>query len=365
MKILLYVSHLSNAGGAEKVVSLMANHWVKKHQVIILSESHPDNDFFSIDSKVQREVSSLDIRSEKFLFQLNEYKNGLLDIRKVVKKVQPDIIISHIDRANITMLLATYGLGIPVIVEDHNNPELKKLPQPWSFFKKVMYKRSKKVILLTRDLLQFYPKSLHAKISFIENPLNVPTHITDSDEIELATPTFIALGSLTEQKGLDYLLEAYAMVCKEKPDWKLTILGEGTLKSTIEAQAKKLGIDQKVYLPGRVNNPYPILKNADIYVMSSRYEGYPVALCEAMAVGLPCISFDCPTGPADIIEHNVNGLLVEYLNVEKLAEEMIMLSKNVQLRKEFSEKSVEINDKLHVNTIMSKWDKVIDEVLND
>lgn len=365
MKILLYISHFSDAGGAEKVVSLMANHWIKEHEVVILSESNPENDFFLVDERVHREVTGLEIQSNSPIRQLKEYTKGLSSVRKVVKKIQPDIIISHIDRANITMLLASFGLGIPVIVEDHNNPELKKLAQPWRSLRTLLYRRSAKVILLTQELLKYYPLSLHEKVSFIANPLNLPTEISDSNEVTLVGSTFIALGSLSNQKGLDYLLEACAIVFKEKPEWSLTILGEGKLRDNLRKHSEKLGIAKKVHMPGRVNNPYSILKKADIYIMSSRFEGYPVALCEAMAVGLPCISFDCPTGPSDIIDHNINGLLVDYLNVEELAEQMIMLSNNQLLREKFSKESIKINKLLHLDTIMSKWDTVIEEVLDD
>lgn len=364
MKILIYISHFSDAGGAEKVVSLMANHWVKSYEVVILSESIPEEDFFEVNKEVQREVTGFKIVSKTPFAQLKEYIRGIFYIREALKKSKPDIIISHIDMANIRMLIASIGLNIPVIVEDHNNPELKSLSQPWKFIKPLTYLWSERLILLTKDLLKFYPSFLHKKVSFIENPLNIPTNIPDSDEVKLSKPTFIALGSLVEQKGLDYLLEACAIVFKEKPNWHLTILGEGKLRESISLHAKELGIDDKVHLAGRVTKPYSILKDADIYVMSSRFEGFPVALCEAMGVGLPCISFDCPTGPADIIEHNVNGLLVEYLNVEALAESMLLLANDKDMRERFSKEALKINEKLSLKTIMSKWDRVIEESLN-
>ncbi len=362
MRILLHLSDFSGPGGAEKVVSLMANYFANFHEVILLTDTDIHHSFFNLDSRVIRKSTEYSICNRSTLGQLFGYIKGLYTFRKIIKDLNPDVIISHIDMANIRILLATMGVKIPIIVEDHNNPNLKKLKQPWSIIKSFIYLRADAIVLLTKDLLKFYPKYFYKNISFIQNPLDIPTAISDSLEVSLIKPTFVALGSLTEQKGLDFLLEAFSIFIKTNPTWNLTLLGGGPLKESILQHAKELNIENRVHLVGRVTKPYPVLKSADIYVMSSRYEGFPVALCEAMGVGLPCISFDCPTGPADIIEHEVNGLLVDYLNIEKLAEAMIVLANDKEKRDKFSKESIKINNKLDINTIMTKWEVLIDKV---
>jgi glycosyltransferase involved in cell wall biosynthesis len=360
MKILIYSSSLT-AGGAEKVASLMANYWAQKHHVILLTDTPVKDDFFSLDPLIERVTINFSTVGEKIVKKMFYHFMGLLKLRTIIKKSHPDIIISHMDNSNVRILLSSIGLRIPVIIEEHNNPNLAtKMPQPWRFFQPFTYKYLATIIvLLTKKLIRYYPDYLTSKIRIIPNPLNIPTPIPDSTELILAKPTFIALGSLCKQKGFDYLLEAFAQVSKVKPEWKLTILGEGELRAELTEYAIKLNIADKVSLPGRIKNPYSILKDADIYVMSSRFEGFPVALCEAMGIGLPCISFDCPTGPADIIEHNINGLLVEYLNVNSLAETMISLSSDPFTSKRLSHEALKINETLDISTIMSYWDQII------
>jgi len=369
MKILIYVSSLT-AGGAEKVASLMANYWAENHHVILLTDSDPKNDFFEISPSVHRQSTGFKITPTNPINKILMHLKGLIQLRSVVKKAKPDVIISHMDVANVRMLMATAGMGIPVIIEEHNNPKIaRKLPQPWSFFQPFVYRKlAKAIVLLTKDLLVSYDKELYKKIVFIPNPLNIPNNIPENNQITLKNPTFVSMGSLRDIKGFDLLIQAFSLITKSLPDWSLTILGEGNGASNVRNKLEKLiaelHLQNRVYLPGRVQDPYGVIKNADIYVLSSRSEAFPVALCEAMGVGLPCISFDCPTGPADIIEDNLNGILVEYLNVNALAQTMLELANNPQLREQLSNEAVKINETLHLNTIMSQWEEVIENVTN-
>lgn len=363
MKILIYLNSLT-AGGAEKVASLMANHWCSNHEVILLTDASIDMDFFTIDQKVKRFSTNFCTKNLTIIKKMYLNITSLRNLRNFVRKHQPDIIISHMDVSNVRISLAVAGLKIPVIIEEHNNPSmLRKLPQPWRFIQPWVYnKLTNTIVLLTTDLKQYYAESLQSKICIIPNPLNIPKDIPESNELTLKNPTFIALGSLTKQKGFDYLLQAFEKVSRLLPEWNLTILGEGPLRNELTEYAAKLGIAEKVHMPGIIKNPYAVLKDADIFVMSSRYEGFPVALCEAMGVGLPCISFNCPTGPADIIEHNVNGILVEYLNIESLVENMTLLANDPFRCQRLSSEALKINEKLHISKIMAIWNQLIQNV---
>jgi glycosyltransferase involved in cell wall biosynthesis len=360
MKILIYVSSLT-AGGAEKVATLMANYWAEQHHVILLTDTPIEEDFFTIDSHVNRQSTNFSSLRNNFITKIFFHIRGLIQLRQIIQKNKPDVIISHMNISNVRILLSSIGLKIPVIIEDHNNPsKIAKMPQPWRLLQPFTYKwLSTVIVLLTPELIKFYPSTLVPKIRIIPNPLNIPINIPESNEVTLHKPTFIAVGSLTEQKGLDYLLDAYSKVSNIKPEWHLTILGEGHLRNALIKQAAELGISEKVHMPGRIKNPYSVLKNADIYVMSSRFEGFPVALCEAMGVGLPCISFDCPTGPADIIVNNINGILVEYLNVDLLAQSMIELASDPIKCEKLSSEALKINQTLSLSTIMSQWETII------
>lgn len=364
MKILIYIASLG-AGGAEKVASLMANYWAEKNEVVLLTAAELNDDFFFISNKVKRQSTGFKPRKKKLLQKVVEHYQGIKSLRNTVKKIKPDIIISHMDIANVHMLLATINLNIPIIVEDHNNPQLKGMPQPWKFLKPFSYLFADKVILLLPELSHYYSKYLyrHQKFSYIPNPLNIPENIINSKDIVLPKPTFIAVGSLTYQKGLNYLLEAFAICHTKIPDWNLVILGDGPLMEDLINISKKLNIENNCLFLGKISNPYTIMSQADIYVMSSRYEGFPVALCEAMGLGLPCISFNCPTGPSNIIENNKNGLLIDYLDVDKLAKSMYELASDKKKQESLAKEAIKINNLLRLSTVMQKWDDVIKEII--
>ena len=358
MKILIYIGSLKS-GGAEKVVSHMANYWAHTHEIVLLTDVSEKEDFFEIHSKVKRISTGFLVSKKNIFIKYFSHLKGLLQLRKIIKDTKPEIIISHLPVANVRMLLSTFNLKIPLIVEDHNNPAFNKIPQPWRILRPIMYMFTNKVVLLTEDLKKHYHKGLQSKIVIIPNPLNIPRNIINSNEVILKHPTFISTGNFRYIKGYDLLIQAFSHVVKVYPDWYLTLLGDGKERKNLSLLAEKLGVSDKIDMPGRVNNPYTLLKQAEIYVLSSRSEGFPVALCEAMGVGMPCISFDCPTGPSDIINNNHNGLLIEYLNVEKLAEAMIKLVENSNLRERLSKEALKINNDLEISVIMKKWETII------
>jgi glycosyltransferase involved in cell wall biosynthesis len=141
------------------------------------------------------------------------------------------------------------------------------------------------------------------------------------------------MGRLDRQKGFDLLLSAWGRIASDAPEWNLIILGDGPERPALEAQASSL---PRVALPGKVHQPAPLLNAAGIFVMSSRFEGFPNALLEAMAVGLPVISTDCPSGPGDIIQSGVNGLLVPVESVDGLEKAMKSLIADESLRRRLS-----------------------------
>ena len=362
MKILIFISQLSS-GGSEKVASLMANYWsVSKHSVVLLTNTSIDTDFFDINENVKRCSTGFIVSEKGTMSKIKLHLTSLMQLRKIVKEENPDIIISHNATSNVRILIATFGLGIPVIVEDHNNPvKSKNTKQPWKMLRPLVYGTAKHIILLTKDLIPYYPSYLHRKIIIIPNPLDIPENISNSDEVVLKNPTFISTGNFRYIKGYDLLIEAFALVVKKYPDWHLTILGDGNEREALTLLSEELCITDKVDMPGRVQNPFPALKKADIYVLSSRSEGFPVALCEAMGIGMPCISFNCPTGPSSIIDDQLNGILVEYLNVEALSKAMVMLIEDSVLREKLSSEAIKINESLNIEVIMKQWEALISD----
>ena len=164
-----------------------------------------------------------------------------------------------------------------------------------------------------------------------------------------------------DDKGFDILLRAFSQIKDKFPDWDLIILGDGEERDGLNLMLFDLEISDRVYLPGRVGNISEWYERADLFVLSSRLEGFPNVLLEAMAYGLPCISFDCDTGPRDMIQDGVNGILVnpkeKELGLLNAIEKMIS---NEKFRSNSANNSILLRDKYSVSNIMQKWDNVLD-----
>jgi glycosyltransferase involved in cell wall biosynthesis len=167
------------------------------------------------------------------------------------------------------------------------------------------------------------------------------------------------MGRLEPQKGFDLLIRAYASVADSRPDWDLTILGEGGERRALEGLVARLGLSTRISLPGRDPEALGALRRSDLFVLSSRYEGFPNALLEAMACGVPVISFDCPSGPADIVSDGVDGRLVPAEDVDGLAAAIVELTGSEPLRLAFGAKGAEAAARYSVDRLARRWEEVL------
>jgi glycosyltransferase involved in cell wall biosynthesis len=178
---------------------------------------------------------------------------------------------------------------------------------------------------------------------------------------ELANKTVVAAGRIGPQKGFDRLLPAWAKVAPEHPDWELKIWGGGKGIGKLRRQAEELGIADSAHLMGFTNHLHEELADSALYVMSSRKEGFPMVLLEAMSAGLPVVSFDCPTGPRDIIREGVDGFVVPDGDGEALAQAMSRLMDDAEMRKAFGAAAVEGAARYDLGTIAHRWEELLAE----
>jgi glycosyltransferase involved in cell wall biosynthesis len=194
----------------------------------------------------------------------------------------------------------------------------------------------------------------------IPNPVDLPAELTPR---ETGEPRLIAVGRLEDQKGFDLLLQAYSKIAGDFPDWTLTIRGEGNRRADIERLRDQLGLGERVSLPGLTDRPGAWVDEGEIFVLSSRYESFGNVLTEAMVAGLPIVSFDCPFGPGEIIENEVDGLLVPPEDADALAEAMARMMRDADLRRRFGQKAQQNVRRFERGQIMARWDDLVAELL--
>lgn len=204
------------------------------------------------------------------------------------------------------------------------------------------------VCLNAEDARQFRAASLN-NATWLANPVETPKADTRDRE-----NVFIALGRYDKQKSLDYLLRAWNTIASELPDWRVELYGEGNLRADLERQIAEQRIPRAT-LMGKTNEVGSVLSRSKIHVLSSQYEGLPIAIVEAALLGVPTISFDCAPGIADLIEHDVSGVIVPQNSTTKLAQAMLALAGNPQELKAMSEASIVHAQRFSPEVIVDQW----------
>lgn len=365
MRLTLVISSLG-CGGAERVMSIMANYWAKRgEEVTVLTFDHGGQSFYPLDPQVRRHALGLLADSSKLWQGLLRNLHRICVLRDAIRRSRPDIVISFIDKVNVLTLLAALGLRAPVVISERIDPSRYDIGGPWNFFRRLTYPKASALVCQSPAALasfDFLPSSMK---HVIPNPVMPPfssLNKTESHHPIGATYLIVGMGRLVEQKGFDMLLEAFKTISAKYPEWFLMILGEGPLRRKLERHIETLDLKSRVSLPGPVPDPSSVLRRADLFVLSSRFEGFPNALLEAMAAGLPVVSFDCPSGPRAIIRDGVDGLLVPPEDVGALASALDRLIAFPAERERLARHAPEVLERFGMSEIMAKWGDLIAQV---
>ena len=300
MKILFNCLSMEK-GGAERVISILANKFIEKNDVTIVTliKSKPK---YNLNEKVKL----LQIDKEKY-FELAKLKkimiklfpNRLVKLAKVLVSEKPDVIISFLPEPSMRlMLIKKFNKTIkkiPTIISIRNDPEIEYKNRIIYFIMKKLYKNVDGMVLQTEEAKNYFSKIINKeeKLEVIPNPINEKFIVNDPYTGE-REKTIVTVGRLEKRKNQQLLIDSFREVEKTHKDYRLLIYGEGSLKRNLEEYVNSIGLSNKIFFKGRKDNIEKEIFKAGIFVLSSNYEGMPNALMEAMALGLPCISTDCP-----------------------------------------------------------------------
>lgn len=360
MRVTLIISSFG-AGGAERVMAVMANHWAEHgREVTLITLASAQEDFYPLHPCIDRiGLAATGVSSNIAAAAWNNFQR-LKRLRREIRASRPDFVLSFIDTTNVLTLAATLGLRVPVIASEHTDPRQHAIGFVWKGFRQLLYRRAAAIVVLTEGVRSWAEQFGHRhRVHVIPNPISVPAEERgDSQDWNHSGGTIVAMGRLTPLKGFDFLLKAFARCARQHSEWSLIILGEGEERGRLEALTIQMGIKDRVKMPGLTQNPFKILRRADLFVLSSRYEGFPMALLEAMACGLAVIAADCPSGPREIIRDGIDGVLVLPGNVDSLVAAMDRLMADQVARQRLGKRAIEVVERFSTEKVMKMWDEL-------
>ena len=379
LKIVYCTPALYMAGGVERVLTLKANYFAEHFGydiTIILTEGKDKPLFYPLSDKIK--VINLDINFEelwtcsfvkKVFVYLSKQRIFKQRLTAELMRIRPDITVSLLRRE--INFINDIKDGSKKIGELHvNRANYRNFEEGDANFIKNLFAKfwMRSLVSHLKQLDKFIVLTEEDKASWTElsNVEVIPDPLAfDIAEVSpMKAKRVIAVGRYVYQKGFDLLLQAWAKIEKHFPDWELAIYGMGD-RSPYENLARQLGVDiNRCHLNGSTQNIKKEYLESSLFVFSSRFEGFGMVLIEAMACGLPVVSFDCPCGPKDIVSHDEDGLLVPSGDIDKLANAMSQLMDSYELRHQMAKNAICNVRRFQIDEIADRWQLLFEDVLN-
>jgi glycosyltransferase involved in cell wall biosynthesis len=362
--ILLFVSSM-NSGGAERVAANLVNAWAARGDAVTLVVTYSGRGgcFYPLSDTVRLiYLADLAGRTGRGVW---DYCVRYWALRQLIRRLQPEVVVSFLTHVNVASILASLGLGCRVIVCERIYPPMLQVGMLWTFLRRITYPWAFRVVMLSREGLAWLEARVpDAKGVVIPNPVPFPLPMAEpvlaaQQVIAPERQLLLAVGRLDAQKGFDLLLESFAALAARHPAWSLVILGEGPERGRLEHTVRMLELTRRVTLPGQAGNMSDWYNRAALYVMSSRFEGFPNTLAEAMAHGCAAVSYDCDTGPRDIIRHEQDGLLVTPVgDVAALTKALDRLMSDDTDRNRMATRATEVRERYSMKKVLTLWDEL-------
>lgn len=365
MRILFNTMGLGK-GGAERVISLLANSLVKENEVAIIMNINSEIEY-DFDNRIQ--IIPLVKNDSPFLRKLRRISIFIIEkMKKIICEFEPDIIISFLPEPSFRVLfLKKYSKkikNIPIIVSVRNDPVIEYKNPLFYHLMKLLYPSSDELVLQTNDSKDYFIKNIN-KIGFvIPNPVSdmfLTNRYTGKRKKEI-----VAVGRLETQKNYKNMIKAFKIVNTKHPDYVLKIYGDGILKDEIQNYINSLNLNKKVLLMGKTDDVKNAIYCATAFVMSSDFEGMPNSLLEAACLGVPCISTNCPCGgPKEILKDGKNGVLVPVNDCNSLADGICKIIEDKEFADRISKNSNASSFNYKKEKILKMWIKTITKTINN
>lgn len=358
-KIVFCISSLRK-GGAERVISILANKFSEKYQTTILLFENS-----KIEYNINNSVKIIKLDKSKRRYNIITKKTRFFKyfwtMKSFFRKENPDYIVSFLPKPSFLSIL-TKNKKSKIIVSVRNDPKIEYNNLiDWNLMK-WLYSKADGIVFQTKAVKMYFESLFKMNSKIIYNPIS-------DDIIKFKIPTkkrnkeIVSVGRLEKQKNFPLLINSFAKLDEKYNDYKLIIYGEGSKRKELEALIKKMNLGKRILLPGQVDNVQEKIVNASLFVLSSDFEGMPNCLIEAMALGIPVISTDCPCGgPGELIENEKNGILIDVGNEKALKKEIEKVLSDQVLSKKMSNNAINIKSYLNSERIFKEWESFLNEV---
>ena len=272
---------------------------LRSHHVTLLTLGDGEGDRHDVDAGVRRCRLNLLFDSGGLVSKLIGNRRRIAELRRTIADLTPDVVLSFCDRTNILAAFACPA-NVPLVLSERSDPSQQHLGRLWEWLRNRAYPRASHLVALSETSAEHLRQRFTVPLTVIPSAVDVPPIRSDRD-LATSNRLVIGIGRLEAEKGFDRLIDAFANAVGDQSDWRLRILGEGSCRSDLEQLAKHRGVGDRVELPGWVRPVWNELAAATMFVLPSRYEGFPSALLEAMVVGVPTIAVDCESGPRAVL----------------------------------------------------------------
>lgn len=384
MRRITFVASGFGCGGIQRAVASIANGLADRgHEISLVTLFGPEHDFFPAPAHVRRISLGRRIAESTPVYAMPaKLAARAREWRAAIRATEPEVVIAHAPHVNVQTLLACPDY--PTIVTEHGDVRWRMDERGawlwrkalWYAMRRLVYDRARKVVSVSRAVDANVRWVAPARRVVIHNPLTCPPSsgtVTLPRNADPDRPWLISVGRLAHAKGFDLLLRAFASVASAFPDWQLIIVGDGTLRMSLEAQAKPLG--EQVVFAGAIREPLPLVRRSQWFVTASRYEGFPIAPGEALLCGVPVIATDCPSRPRRFLEalappggirellaEDRGAVLVPTENVGALSAALERCMSDQRLRNRLATEARAATERFSLERVINEWESVIQEV---